>query len=138
MAAVVPPDERPVRLEAADKAMVVSRRYQRGTSLEMRQARVDAPERHLWLVRKGGIPRVVSILTRGGHRFAAGRVEPPPTLNPACAQQLAMSSGCTPARLPIRPQRAAIPVFSRETWQRDLARAENREFAGVLEMGLVS
>jgi hypothetical protein len=26
-------------------------------------------------------------------------------------------------------------VFSRETWQRDLARAENREIAGVLERG---
>jgi hypothetical protein len=27
------------------------------------------------------------------------------------------------------------PSFSRQTWQRDLARAENREFAGVLERG---
>ena len=33
------------------------------------------------------------------------------------------------SRRPIRPKRAAFPIFSRETWQRDLARAENREFA---------
>jgi hypothetical protein len=30
-----------------------------------KNARVDARERHLWLVRKGGIPRGVSICDRG-------------------------------------------------------------------------
>src|SRR6266403_685638 len=39
------------------------------------------------------------------------------------------------SRGPIWRKRAAISHFSRETWQRDLARAENREFAGVLERG---
>jgi hypothetical protein len=38
-------------------------------------------------------------------------------------------------RRPLRPEMSRNPRVSRETWQRDLARAENREFAGVLEKG---
>ena len=56
---------------------------------------------------------------------------PEPSLRPA-AQHL---TGCMSFASSPSGQRAAISHFSRETWQRDLARAENREFAGVLERG---
>jgi hypothetical protein len=39
------------------------------------------------------------------------------------------------SRGPIWRKRAAISHFSRQTWQRDLARPENREIPGVLERG---
>ena len=48
-------------------------------------------ERHLWVARKGGVPRGVSILTRGSPLAC----RPPPTLNPTGAQQLITSAGCT-------------------------------------------
>jgi hypothetical protein len=69
-----------------------------------------------------------------GHIHRAGW-PPLPILKPACAQQRSTSPAARPSRLPIRPQQTAIPVFSRETWQRDLARLENRKIVGVLKRG---
>jgi hypothetical protein len=91
----------------------------------------------LWVVKKG---RSLGGLDfdKGGYRFLADRVGPPFQ----SSTQLARSSAA-PHRLhdlasshPASTSRN--PMFSRETWQRDLARAENREIAGVLERGLVS
>jgi len=110
------------------------------TSGQKRQRKrtVDARERHLWPVRKGGFPWGGLIFDQGGRCFLADRISP----FQSSAQLARRSSPPHPAarssRLPIRPQRAAIPVFSRETWARDLARVENREIAGVFERGLVS
>jgi hypothetical protein len=82
----------------------------------------------------GGISTGVSIFDLG----APPLCRPPPILNPPCAQQRSTSPAAPPSHRPIRPKRAAIPAFSRETRQRDLARAESREIVGVLERGLVS
>ena len=85
----------------------------------------------LWLVRKGGSVGG-SIFAEGGSPVPCRRgwspSNPPPNLR-------ATSSGARLSRLPIRAERAAIFHFSRQTWQRDLARVENREFAGVLDRG---
>jgi hypothetical protein len=78
-----------------------------------------------WVVKKG---RSLGGLDfdKGGHRFLADRVGPPlPILNPACAQQRSTSPATRPCVLhPASTSRN--PMFSRETWQRDLARVENR------------
>jgi hypothetical protein len=50
----------------------------------------------------------------------------PPNLNPACAHQLATSSGTRPSRRPIRAKRAAIPRLFARNVDRDLSRLENR------------
>src|SRR6266403_849807 len=100
----------------------------------MKNARVHARERHLWLRRKGGSLGGLDF-DQGGHRFLADRVAPPsnpqPTLR-AAAQHL---TGCTSFAPSYLRKRAAISHLSRQTWQRDLGRAGNREIAGVLERG---
>jgi hypothetical protein len=84
-------------------------------------------------VKKGGVPRGLEF-DRGGTTSLPTPLQP--------STQLARSSSsphpaARPSRRRIRPKRAAIPVFLRGTWQRDLGRPENREFVGVLERGLV-
>jgi hypothetical protein len=58
-----------------------------GIAVDVDAARVDAHERHLWVVRGGCWG---SRFWPGGHCFLA---DPPPTLSPAGAQQLITSSG---------------------------------------------
>jgi hypothetical protein len=99
------------------------------TKNDSENARIDARERHLWLVRKGGLWGG-SILTRGSSLpCRRGRItlHPPRELAAAAHHLIQLH-----ARSYWR-KRAAISHFSRQTWQRDLARAENREIVGVLE-----
>src|SRR5262245_42362913 len=51
----------------------------------------------------------------------------------SCVQQRTTSPAHDLRAFPSGPNKPQIPVFSRETWQRDLARLENREIVGVLE-----
>ena len=72
---------------------------------------LDARERHLWPVRKGGV--------LGGLDFdqwgTASLPTPPPTLNPAGAQELTTSSGCTSfARSYWRKRAAVSRLFARK------------------------
>ena len=84
--------------------------------------------------KRGGPRRGVSILT-WGHRLLVDPPNPQPSLRTAAHHLIPLHEA---SRGPVWRKRAAISRFSRQTWQRDLARAENREFAGVLERGLVS
>jgi hypothetical protein len=68
---------------------------------------------------------------RGGHRVLGLPPNPQPCSR-AAAQHL---TGCTTFASSHPASTSRNPRFSRETWQRDLARAENREIAGVLERG---
>jgi hypothetical protein len=88
---------------------------------------------------KRGVPRGVSILTKGGSLLPCrrGRITlHPPRELAAAAQHLIRLHDLRVAPFDLNEPQS--PVFSRETWQRDVARAENREIAGVLERGLVS
>jgi hypothetical protein len=96
---------------------------------------LDARERHLWLVSRRGVLGGSRFLTRG----ASLRRRPGWTPLQPSTQLASRSSPPHPAarasRGPVWRKRAAISHFSSQTWQRDLARPENREFAGVLERG---
>jgi hypothetical protein len=91
---------------------------------ERKTARVYARERQLWLViKKGG--------SLGGLDFdqeGTASLPTPPILNPACAQQLTASSGCTTPSGLNEPQ---FPVFSRGRLENRRDRRSFREGAGL-------
>jgi hypothetical protein len=60
-----------------------------------------------------------------GHRFLA---DPPPTLNPVWRAAARHVIRLHDLRVfPSGLKEPQFPIFSRETWRRDLARDENRE-----------
>src|SRR5262245_41474745 len=109
-----------------------------GTRIRLRAA--EAKSKHPPLLGKmeaGGQPA----RTSGGqwHNSAASTLTVPAMAKKAdkqqasCVQQRTTSPAHDLRAFPSGPNKPQIPVFSRETWQRDLAHLENREIVGVLE-----
>jgi hypothetical protein len=76
-----------------------------------KNARVDARERHLWLAKKGGVPRGVSILTKGVTASLPTGLPLPSILNPACPQQPSTSPTARPSRRPSGLNEPQSPSF---------------------------